>query len=79
MSLVGPRPYLEREKNDMKKYYKHIITCKPGITGIWQVNQKSNRLFVERLKLDYSYVKNNNLLLDIKILFKTMKLTIRKN
>lgn len=72
MSLVGPRPYLKAEKKDMKNYYKHIITCKPGITGIWQVNQKSNRLFVERLELDYKYVKEHNILIDAKILFETV-------
>lgn len=41
MSLVGPRPYLLREKEDMEKsHYSEIITIKPGITGYWQVNRK---------------------------------------
>ena len=37
MSLVGPRPYLPREKEEMKYYYPYIIQDKPGITGFWQV------------------------------------------
>ena len=38
MSLVGPRPYLYREKDDIGNYYDEIIKVKPGITGYWQVN-----------------------------------------
>ncbi len=40
MSLVGPRPYLPREKEDMGEYYDYIIQMKPGITGPWQVARK---------------------------------------
>ena len=42
MTLVGPRPYLEKEKEDMNGYYKYIVSCKPGITGLWQVSGRSN-------------------------------------
>ena len=38
MSLVGPRPYLPREEDDMGYYYYYITKCKPGITGLWQVS-----------------------------------------
>ncbi len=71
MSLVGPRPYLPREKEDMGEYYKNIIKCKPGITGYWQVNGRSNTTFEERLELDDYYIKNKSLWLDIKIIIKT--------
>ena len=37
MSLVGPRPYLLREKEDMGYYYYYVTKCKPGLTGLWQV------------------------------------------
>ncbi len=78
MSLVGPRPYLPREKEDMKKYYDNIIKCKPGITGYWQVNGRSNTTFEERLELDNYYIKNKSLWLDIKIIIKTvMQIFIR--
>ena len=45
MSLVGPRPYLEREKEDMTYFYKYIVSCKPGVTGLWQVSGRSDVSF----------------------------------
>ena len=51
MSLVGPRPYLQREKDDMGEYYKYIIQCKPGITGYWQTTGRSGVTFQDRLKM----------------------------
>ena len=49
MSLVGPRPYLEREAKDMGKYFNVIIKHKPGITGLWQISGRSNVSFQECL------------------------------
>lgn len=71
MSLIGNRPYLPREKKDMKHYYEEIIKTKPGITGYWQVNGRSETTFEERCKLESHYSKNMNLKLDIKIFFLT--------
>ena len=71
MSLIGNRPYLPREKEDMGKSYEEIIKTKPGITGYWQVKGRSNITFKERLKLESYYSNNANLLLDIKIFFLT--------
>ena len=78
MSLVGPRPYLWREKDDMGDAYDTIITCKPGITGYWQVNGRSNTDFAERLLLEVYYCENRSLWLDIKIFFKTFCQVIKK-
>lgn len=71
MSLVGPRPYLLREKEDMGEAYNKIITAKPGITGFWQVNGRNEIDFKERTQMDINYVQNRNLWLDLKILLKT--------
>lgn len=71
MSLVGPRPYLQREKDDMGEYYKYIIQCKPGITGYWQIAGRSNVTFQDRLDLDIKYYETKSLKNDIKILLKT--------
>ncbi len=79
MSLVGPRPYLLREKEEMGDYYNIITKCKPGITGYWQVNGRSNTSFEERLELDKYYVEHRSIILDLKILFKTVKQTIKKS
>ena len=50
MSLVGPRPYLEREKEDMNGYYKYITTFKPGLTGLWQVPLFSDKGILQSAK-----------------------------
>ena len=76
MSLVGPRPYLEREKEDMTYFYKYIVSCKPGVTGLWQVSGRSNVTFEDRLKLESFYSKNRGFRMDIKIFFKTFKVVL---
>ena len=73
MSLVGPRPYLPREKDDMNFYYDSIIRCKPGITGMWQANGRSDVGFVDRCKLDDYYYRNWSIKLDLIIIYKTIK------
>lgn len=78
MSLVGPRPYLYREKKDMGDYYEYIVKCKPGITGLWQVSGRNKNTFQERLILDVEYYNNRGLLYDIKILFKTFLSVFKK-
>ena len=78
MSLVGPRPYLPREKEDMGEYYNTIIKCKPGITGYWQVNGRSGTDFVKRLVLDEYYYQVRCLVMDTKILLKTFTKVFNK-
>ena len=59
MSFIGPRPYLPREKEDMGQYYDSIIKLKPGVTGMWQANGRSDVEFSYRCKLDdYYYHKD---------------------
>lgn len=71
MSLIGNRPYLPREKEDMGEYYHDIVKTKPGITGYWQVSGRSDVSFKERLKLEQFYSNHCGLRMDIKIFFKT--------
>ena len=79
MSLVGPRPYLHREIKDMGECYEKIITVKPGLTGYWQVNGRSDVDFEERLEMDCYYLQNRSLLMDTKIFFKTFTKIFKKN
>lgn len=72
MSLVGPRPYLPREMEDMEGYYDTIVESKPGITGLWQVSGRSNTTFEERMKFDLEYNENKSLKYDMDLLFKTV-------
>ena len=78
MSLIGPRPYLRRELNDMGKYYDIIIQYKPGITGLWQVSGRSDVSFGDRLDMDISYHKDHSMNREIKILFKTIEHVINR-
>ena len=76
MTLIGNRPYLPREKEDMGNYYEDIIKTKPGLTGYWQVSGRSNTTFEERLKLEKEYSEKASTSLDIKIFFKTFKVVL---
>ena len=78
MSLVGPRPYLPREREDINGFFNYITSVKPGITGLWQVNGRSATTFTDRLTLDMSYYYKHNLKLDLKILGKTVKDVVKK-
>ena len=73
MSLVGPRPYLPQEKEDMGIMVKTIANMKPGITGLWQVSGRSEATFKERLDMDREYYYNWSLKMDFKLLFTTIK------
>ena len=79
MSLVGPRPYLPREKEDMGSYYSCITQCKPGITGFWQVNGRSEVNFAERLNMDMVYYRERSFRRDIKLLIKTFGKIVKKD
>ena len=73
MSLVGPRPPIPREVEQYNSYQKQRLLVKPGLTCIWQVSGRNNIGFEEWVEMDLEYIKNRNLLLDIKLILKTVK------
>lgn len=77
MSLVGPRPYLLREKADIGENLHIICNAKPGITGLWQVSGRSDTGYKYRVKLDSWYIMNWSLWLDIAIIFKTIRVVVK--
>lgn len=77
MSLIGPRPYLMREKKDMGTDYETIVKSKPGITGMWQANGRSDVSFEKRCKLDVYYYNNWSIWLDVIIIVKTIKAVLK--
>lgn len=79
MSLIGPRPYLPREIEDMGKHYETIVKSKPGLTGMWQANGRSDVKFPERCKLDVYYYDNWSIWLDVIIIVKTIKAVLKKD
>lgn len=78
MSIVGPRPYMPVEQDEMGTYYSYIIQHKPGITGISQISGKARMDFVDRMDMDLKYHYKRNFLLDIKIALITMLVTLRR-
>jgi len=79
MSLVGPRPVTKKEIDDYyKEEAKLCFGVPPGITGLWQVSGRSNTGYNYRITLDSWYVRNWNLWLDIVILFKTVRIVLKR-
>lgn len=72
MSMVGPRPALPTQVENFSKTDFDKLLVKPGLTGWTQVNGRNSIPYSKRLELDCWYAKNWNLLLDLKILFKTI-------
>lgn len=72
MSLVGPRPLVEAELNKYSGKEKLLLSVKPGMTGYWQVCGRSDVHYPERAEIELYYVKHQSILLDIKILYKTV-------
>jgi len=72
MSLVGPRPHEPQEVAKYQKHHKRTFFVKPGMTGIAQVSGSSDLKFEEEVKLDSYYIKNWSLLLDFKVIIRTV-------
>jgi lipopolysaccharide/colanic/teichoic acid biosynthesis glycosyltransferase len=72
MSLVGPRPFVIHESEQITGWAGRRLDTTPGITGLWQVLGRNDIPFDEMVKLDYVYVTNWSLWWDIKILLRTV-------
>jgi lipopolysaccharide/colanic/teichoic acid biosynthesis glycosyltransferase len=79
MSLVGPRPPLEREVADYSERDKQRLIVKPGCTGLWQVTARNDVDFSGMVKLDLNYIENSGILFDCVILLKTVAIIFRPN
>ena len=73
MSFIGPRPTLQYQVDNYTLHQRKRLNMKPGITGWAQVNGRNNITWEKRIELDIWYVDNCSLLLDIKIILKTIK------
>ncbi|HET6746743.1 MAG TPA: sugar transferase [Candidatus Saccharimonadales bacterium] len=78
LSLVGPRPILPQEAKFSPSRTALLHSVKSGVTGLWQVSGRSNLSFDERIELELFYAQNWSFWLDIKILFKTIAVVLRK-
>ncbi len=72
MSLVGPRPALPSEVNQYSLQERQRLEVIPGLTCIWQVSGRSNIPFPQQVQLDTEYIQSQSLLLDLKLLLRTI-------
>ncbi len=79
MNLIGPRPYMLNELEDIGKSNQEIILkVKPGLTGLWQVSGRNELTFKKRVDLDLWYIQNWSLWMDFVIFLKTIKVVLFK-
>jgi exopolysaccharide biosynthesis polyprenyl glycosylphosphotransferase len=71
MSLVGPRPLPLRDYDQLEEWHRRRYNVLPGMTGLWQVAGRSDLTFDDLVRLDFYYIENWSIWLDISILIKT--------
>lgn len=76
MSLVGPRPVIQDELARYGEFVDDYLMVKPGITGMWQVNGRSDTTYDERVQMDSWYVRNWSMWLDLMLLWRTVKAVV---
>ena len=72
MSLVGPRPIVENEIAKYGEYYRDYCAVRPGLTGLWQVEGRSDTTYEERVQLDVKYASSRTFTGDIMIMLRTV-------
>ena len=77
MSLVGPRAVIDGEIEKFGTKKNVVLSVKPGITGYWAANGRSDTTYEERVEMETYYAKNSNVVFDFKILFKTVMVVIK--
>ncbi|MEK7773741.1 MAG: sugar transferase, partial [Deltaproteobacteria bacterium] len=78
MSLVGPRPLVMDEMRFSPSWRSIRLKVKPGVTGLWQVQGRSEASFHDWIRYDVYYVKKQSLWLDLTVLLKTIKVVFKK-
>ena len=73
MSLVGPRPCMERQASLYGDAWAHYCAMRPGISGLWQVSGRNRLTFAQRVALDVTYVDNWSLWMDLSIMVRTLR------
>lgn len=78
MSLIGPRPLVPGELDSHNGNHELYESVRPGISGWWAANGRSATTYERRLELEYYYVQNCSIILDIRCVFRTIKAVIFK-
>jgi exopolysaccharide biosynthesis polyprenyl glycosylphosphotransferase len=77
MSVVGPRPPIPYEVEAYELWHRKRLDMKPGMTGLWQVSGRNSLPFAEMVRLDLYYIENWSLLLDVRIIVRTVLVMLR--
>ena len=78
LTIIGPRPIVKKELEKYEENKKKFLSVKPGLTGYWAANGRSDTTYPERVKMELYYIDNMSLWMDIKIFFKTIIAVIKK-
>ena len=78
MSVVGPRPVVEKELERYGEARSHYLAVRPGLTGPWQVSGRSDVSYAERVQMDARYVQDWNVFRDALIVFQTATVMVGK-
>ena len=76
MSIVGPRPVQPIELRDMRDFQLRRLICKPGLTGLWQINGRSNTTWDQRMADDLTYVETWSIWTDLCIILRTVRVVL---
>ena len=80
LSLIGPRPALPYEAEKYQSWHlRRILGVKPGVSGLWQVAAGYDATFDDMVRLDLRYMREWSLVLDLKILVKTVQVVLRRS
>ncbi len=71
MSVVGPRPIVDKELDRYGSYMDEVASVRPGLTGLWQVSGRNNLSYRKRVKLDLAYARGRSFPLDLAIILRT--------
>jgi lipopolysaccharide/colanic/teichoic acid biosynthesis glycosyltransferase len=77
ISLIGPRPIVEKEQAKYGVYAAKLLSVKPGLSGMWQVYGRSDTTYPQRIAMDMAYIDNRSLRLDLRLMVLTAYVVLR--
>ena len=78
LSIIGPRPVIGEELEKYGENKNKFLSERPGLTGYWAANGRSDTTYEERMKMELYYIDNISLKMDVKIFFKTIVSVLKR-
>lgn len=79
MTLIGPRPIVPKELEQYGNSQDTLLSVTPGLSGMWQASGRSETSYSERVAMDMDYIERRSILLDVKLIAKTVIAVLRRN